>query len=301
MENVLQVNNLNKEFNNKPVLKDINFVIPKGKIIGLVGPNGAGKTTIMKSILTLTTSKGKISILGESISLSSHKVLSKVGALIEAPAIYPFLSGLDHLNLFAAKTTTQEDIHRLVISLKMEKYIKNKAKRYSLGMKQKLGIALALLNKPELVILDEPMNGLDPQANKDFRDLLLKLKQAGVTILISSHILSELQKVADSLLIINHGQIIQEASMADILVANSYLSISTDSDGKAKELLNSVGFSLLPDEQIRVKEDADTKVSEIISLLEKHDIEINDISHQSSDLENSLLELLSEDQTREDK
>ncbi|MBN7274360.1 ATP-binding cassette domain-containing protein [Ligilactobacillus pobuzihii] len=301
MKNILTVSNLNKSFNNKKVLQDVNFSIPKGKIVGLVGPNGAGKTTIMKSILALTTSTGEISILGESVSFSSHKTLASVGALIETPAIYPFLSGLDHLKLFANNRTNQAAISQLISALKMDSYIKKKAKSYSLGMKQKLGIALALLNQPELVILDEPMNGLDPQANKDVRDLLLKLKESGVTFLISSHILSELQKVADDLLIINHGEIVQETTMSDILSANQYLVISTNDDSQAKKLLTQHGFSLTDEQEIKVKKEQDATVSKVISLLEKNGLEINDISHQHSDLESSLLKLLSQDQDKEEQ
>ncbi|WEV56813.1 ABC transporter ATP-binding protein [Ligilactobacillus acidipiscis] len=301
MENILTVSNLNKSFNNKKVLQDVNFSIPKGKIVGLVGPNGAGKTTIMKSILALTTSIGKISVLGEPVSFSSHKILANVGALIETPAIYPFLSGLDHLKLFANKRTNHATTSRLISALKMDPYIKKKAKSYSLGMKQKLGIALALLNQPELVILDEPMNGLDPQANKDVRDLLLKLKESGVTFLISSHILSELQKVADDLLIINHGEIVQETTMFDILSADQYLMISTNDDSQAKKLLIQHDFSLTDEQEIKVKKEQDDTVSKVISLLEKNGLGINDISHQHSDLESSLLKLLSQDQDKEDQ
>ena len=300
MSAILQVKGLNKSFGKRQVLKNINFEIPKGQIVGLVGPNGAGKTTIMKSLLGLINAKGKITILGKPVSFSKHQVLDSVGALIETPAIYPFLSGYNHLKLFSAKHTTKKDINQLVARLKMTNYINRKAKTYSLGMKQKLGIALALLNKPKLVILDEPMNGLDPQATKDIRDLFLSLKDQGVTLLISSHILSELQKVADSLLVIDGGKIIQKTTMKKILAASQkYLLLSTNDDTKAKQILQENHYQLTADKQIKIKQNPNVKLADIITLLAKHNLKVEDVKHLGSDLESSLLTLLSQDQRKE--
>lgn len=207
-EIVLSVKDLNKSFGRRNVLSNINFDCKKGHIVGLVGANGAGKTTIMKSILSLIKSEGQIKINGQISNFNNHRALKSVGALIEYPGIYPFLSGRDHLELFAAATNAKEQQIRTVISeLKLEKYIDSKAKSYSLGMKQKLGIAMALLNRPDLVILDEPMNGLDPQATKELRNLILEKSEQGVTFLISSHILDELQKLAEDLVVIDQGKL----------------------------------------------------------------------------------------------
>ena len=300
MSTILQVKGLNKSFGKRQVLKNINFEITKGQIVGLVGPNGAGKTTIMKSLLGLINCQGRITILGQSVTFSSHKILDSVGALIETPAIYPFLSGYNHLKLFAAKNTSKEDINQLVAGLKMTNYIKRKAKTYSLGMKQKLGIALALLNKPRLVILDEPMNGLDPQATKDIRDLFLRLKDQGVTLLISSHILSELQKVADSLLVIDGGKIIQKTTMKKILdKSTKYLLISTNDDTQAKQILQENHYQLASDSQIKIKQNKNVKLADIITLLAKHNLKVEDVKHLGADLESSLLNLLSQDQRKE--
>ena len=300
MSAILQVKDLNKSFGKRQVLKNINFEIPKGQIVGLVGPNGAGKTTIMKSLLGLINAKGKITILGKPVSFSSHKILDSVGALIETPAIYPFLSGLQHLKLFAAKKTKKSDIDQLVGGLKMTNYINRKAKTYSLGMKQKLGIALALLNKPKLVILDEPMNGLDPQATKDIRDLFLRLKDQGVTLLISSHILSELQKIADSLLVIDGGKIIQKTTMKKILAASQkYLLLSTNDDTQARQILQANNYQLTKDKPIKIKQNPNVKLADIITLLAKHNLQVEDVKHLGSDLESSLLKLLSQDQRKE--
>ena len=214
-DTILDVEGLSKNFGSKKVLQNVSFSVDRGHIVGLVGPNGAGKSTIMKAILGLFSyPSGKISIDGRPVSQTSHQELEKVGALIEYPGIYPFLSGLQHLELFSNDGVTRDQIMDIVDKMKMGSYIKRRAKTYSLGMKQKLGIALALVNHPELVILDEPMNGLDPQANKDLRTIILELAKQGTTFLISSHILSELEKLIDDLVVIDKGQIVYRGGTA---------------------------------------------------------------------------------------
>ncbi|RIM63174.1 ABC transporter ATP-binding protein, partial [Staphylococcus xylosus] len=182
---LLSMENINKKIKRKHVLKDITFSLEKGQIIGLVGGNGAGKTTLMKVILGLSNyQSGKFK---KHISTAKNDI----GALIEAPGLYPFLTGYDNMKLID-EDPDNKNIELIIKELKMEKFIHTKVKTYSLGMKQKLGIALAFLNHPQLVILDEPMNGLDPKAVKNVREAIISLREQGVTFLISSHILSEL-------------------------------------------------------------------------------------------------------------
>ena len=201
--------NINKKIKRKHVLKDITFSLEKGQIIGLVGGNGAGKTTLMKVILGLSNyQSGKFK---KHISTAKNDI----GALIEAPGLYPFLTGYDNMKLID-EDPDNKNIELIIKELKMEKFIHTKVKTYSLGMKQKLGIALAFLNHPQLVILDEPMNGLDPKAVKNVREAIISLREQGVTFLISSHILSELVKVTDSILIIDDGEIIKETTMDEL-------------------------------------------------------------------------------------
>lgn len=207
---VLTVEHLTKKIGNKTILKDISLNLERGHIIGLVGANGAGKTSLMKVILGYSSYQdGKIKMLE-----NKHKK-NNIGALIESPGIYPFMSGYDNLKLLN-ETKNKHDIDTIVSQLKMDEYIHNKAKTYSLGMKQKLGIALAFLNHPQLIILDEPMNGLDPKAVRDVRELIVKKAQEGVTFLISSHILSELVKITNSILIINKGKIVTETTEEEL-------------------------------------------------------------------------------------
>ncbi|MEJ7185356.1 ATP-binding cassette domain-containing protein [Staphylococcus epidermidis] len=207
---VLTVEHLTKKIGNKTILEDVSLNLTRGHIIGLVGANGAGKTSLMKVILGYSSyQEGTFRII------ENNTKKSNVGALIENPGIYPFMSGYDNLKLLN-ETKNTHDIDTIVSQLNMTDYIHNKAKTYSLGMKQKLGIAIAFLNQPQLIILDEPMNGLDPKAVRDVRELIVKKAKEGVTFLISSHILSELVKITNSILIINKGKLITETTEEEL-------------------------------------------------------------------------------------
>lgn len=300
-DTILDVEGLSKNFGSKKVLQNVSFSVDRGHIVGLVGPNGAGKSTIMKAILGLFSyPSGKISIDGRPVSQTSHQELEKVGALIEYPGIYPFLSGLQHLELFSNDGVTRDQIMDIVDKMKMGSYIKRRAKTYSLGMKQKLGIALALVNHPELVILDEPMNGLDPQANKDLRTIILELAKQGTTFLISSHILSELEKLIDDLVVIDKGQIIYRGDMAALESDETKLMVlKTSDDEKTKQILSQNGYQIVKADDVRIVEKDDTRMADVIKLLSNNDIEIEDVSHVHNDLETSLLALLQNDKVKE--
>lgn len=294
---IMQIQHLNKSFGSKQVLHDISFTGQTGHVIGLVGANGAGKTTLMKAILGLISAQGKITIDGHPSSFDHHEILKEVGALIEYPSIYPFMSGRDHLKLFAKGPNQSQRIQSVINDLHLTHYIDRPAKKYSLGMKQKLGIAMAMLNNPKLVILDEPMNGLDPQANKELRLLIKSKSQTGTTFLISSHILSELQKIADELLILDHGRLIQETTMKDLLAASvHYLILSTDQDELARQVLRAAGYQVLNDPHLKLQIPPKFNLEPILKELTKHHITILDIQHQDGGLEDSVLKLLHQDQ-----
>ncbi|QEA57904.1 ABC transporter ATP-binding protein [Weissella sagaensis] len=294
MNNTLEIKHLEKNFGKKKILTDVSFTVTKGHIVGLVGANGAGKTTIMKAILGLVGfSNGTITINGESVSLNKHQALSKVGALIENPGIYPYLTGWDHLRLFAEKNITKSMMTELVSALKMDKYIHQKAKGYSLGMKQKLGIALAFLNNPDFVILDEPMNGLDPQATFDLRQLITTKANEGTTFLISSHILGELEKLAKDLVIIDRGQIIKQTTTDELLsTGEKYFVLQTSDDDRAQQLLLDHNFNLKEDISILVPNIDNNSLANALKVLINNNIDVLDVQHKDNDLEVSLLELL---------
>lgn len=294
MENILEVHQLSKHFGKKQALNNVDFTVGKGRIVGLIGPNGAGKTTIMKAILGLFSyEKGQIKIDNHPVSEASHQALAKVGALIEYPAIYPYLTGLDHLKLNATGDATTERIDQLVKQMKMESYINRKAKNYSLGMKQKLGIALALINQPELVILDEPMNGLDPQATKDLRHVIMSQAAAGTSFLISSHILSELEKLVSEVVIIDHGEVIKQATIANLNhQENDFIMLKTSDDAAARTSLAQVGITTAEAPGLVFNQTPSATLALVIKTLVKADIDIYDVVHQGEDLEASLLSIL---------
>ena len=239
---MLKVNHVNIYYGRKKAVSDVSFAIHPGEIVGLIGPNGAGKTTIMKTLLGLTKFNGEISFNDQTISENNHKALGSVDALIEQPAIYPFLSGLQNLQLYSRD---QNDLNNLVKRLGMSSYIKQKSKGYSVGMKQKLGIALALLNHPQFVILDEPMNGLDVEATILIRQIIKEYSSNGTAFLISSHVLSELQKVMTSIIIINNGRVILNTSVDKFnQQSKSMLMFKTTNMAKSRQLLNNY---LVPD------------------------------------------------------
>ena len=208
---VLEVKNINKFFGKKQILKDISFDIEEGEILGFVGPNGSGKTTTIKIILGLQkASSGEVYINEENIKENFEKAIRKVGAIVESPDMYMYLSGLDNLKLVANYYNISHDkIDSIVEFVGLKDRIKDTVSKYSLGMRQRLGIAQAILNKPNLLIVDEPTNGLDPSGIIEFRKMLKELaKKEKMSIFISSHNLAEIENICDKVLLINEGEIV---------------------------------------------------------------------------------------------
>lgn len=208
---VLEVKNINKFFGKKQILKDISFDIDEGEILGFVGPNGSGKTTTIKIILGLQkASSGEVYINGDNIKENFENAIRKVGAIVESPDMYMYLSGLDNLKLVANYYNISHDkIDSIVEFVGLKDRIKDTVSKYSLGMRQRLGIAQAILNKPNLLIVDEPTNGLDPSGIIEFRKMLKELaKKEKMSIFISSHNLAEIENICDKVLLINEGEII---------------------------------------------------------------------------------------------
>jgi len=290
----LAVKHLTKFFGKKQALSNITFECQKGHIVGLIGANGAGKTTIMKSILSMIKSDGDISINGQTSTFDNHKILSEVGSLIEYPGIYPYMSGRDHLKIFTDDTKDKaQRIQDIITELNLKDYIDKRAKGYSLGMKQKLGIAMALVNDPSLVILDEPMNGLDPKATKDLRELILKKKAAGTTFLISSHILGELQKLAEDLIVIDHGKVIKKTTMASLLENNNhYLTLSTNNDPQTFDILKQANYTICSTDPLKIILPSEKSVENIMELLASNNITVRDLRHIDDDLEDSVLKII---------
>ena len=217
---VLKLNNVTKIYNKKKVVDNLSLMLFEGEIFGFIGPNGAGKSTTIKMICGLTSiSSGSIFINGYNIDRSFKKAIANIGAVVEYPQLYPYLSGKANLNLFASiyGKSAKKRIPNIIKILKMEEFINKKVSTYSLGMKQRLGIAQAMLNKPKLLILDEPTNGLDPDGIKDIRNLLLTLaSREKMAIIISSHNLAELEQICNQIAVIRAGKLLSFRNMADI-------------------------------------------------------------------------------------
>lgn len=291
---MLKINQLDKFFGKKQVLHQISFEIKRGHIVGLIGANGAGKTTIMKAILGITAFDGDIQLDDQKITVDNHSALEHVGALIEYPSLYPYLTGREQLLLFANGPQRHERVNQTIEELHLAAYADVKTKKYSLGMRQKLGIALAFVNRPELVILDEPMNGLDPKATMALRQLIIRKRDEGTTFLISSHILSELQKVADDVIIIDQGRLIIDATMSELLKkSQTYFWIATDQDELAQKLLAEQGYVVSNEEQgLKISRSSISSINDLLKLLWRKDIVIKDIKETQGDLEKSLLDVL---------
>lgn len=222
MEQVLQISNLTKQYKNGRGIRDISLTVNKGDVVGLLGPNGSGKTTTMKAILGLCTpNSGKIEVFGLDNTQHFEVIMQKTGALIEAPAIYDFLSAYKNLKLMSRFYPNVDDarIEKILDIVRLSQYKMDKAGKFSLGMKQRLGLAMALLADPELIILDEPANGLDIEGMIEIREIVNALStKYGVTFLISSHLAGEIEKTCNKVAVIHEGELITMCSMDEALM-----------------------------------------------------------------------------------
>ncbi len=244
MSSIIRVNNLSKHFREISAVNDLSFTVNEGDVYGFLGQNGAGKSTTIRMLLTLVRpSTGEINIFGKDLFSHRTAILNQVGAVIEKPDMYKYLSAFDNLAIFAKLSGFKPTRKYLLQQLQMvglEERAFSKVKTFSQGMKQRLGIAVALVHNPALIILDEPTNGLDPQGIADMRNLILKLShEMGKTILVSSHLLSEIELIANRILIINKGKKIAEGSAAELLdPSKTIVQIETVDNAEAKNKLS---------------------------------------------------------------
>ena len=239
---ILNIKELDKHYDKLHALKMISLEISKGSIHGILGPNGSGKSTLMRIVAGLIKSwNGSISFKNKKLNYNNPKVLSNFGFMIESPAFYEYLSALDNLKLFANLTNTDyKIIYETLELVKLENRMYEKVKNFSYGMKQRLGIAQTLLHQPEILILDEPNNGLDPAGIKDMGILINRLKSEGKTIIISTHILSEVENLCTNVSILKKGDLIASSSMDDIQNNSNKFLIKTIEVNNARLLLDKV-------------------------------------------------------------
>lgn len=294
-ENALELSNIWKRIGKKMILKNVAFVVEKGQIVGLLGPNGAGKTTLIRVIVSLMQlDQGNIMINGSSLTKDFKSAIANVGAIVENPEFYNYLSGYDNLLQYARISRTpisNARIQEVVAAVHLEDKISQKVKTYSLGMRQRLGVAQALLHQPALLVLDEPMNGLDPLGMREFRDMLLDLRDQGISVLISSHQLSDVEQLADQLVILQNGEVTHKVAMADIKRGDHHqVSLITTNNTLAKELLTAAGFQHVTaegDELLVVT--AEESRSEIAKVLVNGDVGLLQLVLKVNSLEDVFL------------
>ena len=294
---VLEVLGLKKRIGLKTIVEDITFDMHEGEIIGLLGPNGSGKTTIMRMMVGLTkATKGDVYCFEKPLGLGKSAMLKEVGAMIETPEFYNYMSGWSNLKQMArvcGKKVTRARMKELVEFVGLSKVIRKKVKTYSLGMRQRLGLAQALLNDPKVLILDEPVNGLDPQGVQDFRNKLKEIAATGVSILISSHLLDEIEKVCDRVIVIEKGKIIADDKLEN-LVADEIIKtlVKTHDVEKTERLIRELGvkYELTKDGFVFENLNREEK-SRIISYLVTNNVELDTIRELHTSLEDRFLQI----------
>lgn len=298
MDELLVTNNLTKKYKHQTAVNNVSINVRRGEIYGLVGKNGAGKTTLLKMIGGLVSpTNGDISFMGYS-GKERRKVLSRIGILIEAPSLYSGMTAYDNLKLKCICTGVNKEgyIENLLKTVGLGEVGKKKVSQFSLGMKQRLGIAMALVGEPDLLLLDEPINGLDPQGIVEIRNTLLDLnKRKDITIIISSHILEELSKIATNFGFINNGELVKELSHSELDVAcNEHIELKLPAPNKALPILDRLGFTryrVVNDSTIHVFERLEDS-GKIAMELAQNNIEIISISVASKAFENYFLEMI---------
>ncbi|MFW2501252.1 MULTISPECIES: ABC transporter ATP-binding protein [Clostridium] len=292
---ILLLDNVHKSIKNKEIVKGITFSINEGEVLGFLGPNGAGKSTTLRMIVGLSSpTSGKILIDGYSITKDYVKAMSKVGCIIEGPDMYNYLSGLENLKMLASmnKNVTNEDITRVIELVGMQNRINEKVSTYSLGMKQRLGLAQALIHKPKLLILDEPTNGLDPSGINEFRHIIKDLaKKENIAVLVSSHLISEVELMCDTVAIIKSGTLLKYDSVSELISDKEVSFVLSDNSKGIKILKDKWNTdSSLINNNIIAKVDV-SKIEKINSSFIEEGIAIKFVSINQKTLEDLFLSL----------
>jgi len=292
---IIDTSGLTYNFGNQKVVDSLALQVEEGSLYGFLGPNGAGKTTTIKLLLNLLrVQEGSIRIFGKELKNNRIEILSKIGALIEQPALYLHLTGKENLlNRALLLQTPDKRVNEIIDLVKLTHAANKKSGQYSLGMKQRLGIGLALLSDPQLIILDEPTNGLDPNGIIEMRELLVQLTQDHKkTVFISSHLLAEIERMATHVGIINHGKLLFQGTIQDLEARNHpSVQIETDNAINAAAFLkdNNVFVSAIMDQQIFVPYVSKQQIGDINSLLNQNGFVVYSINKQQQGLEKLFL------------
>ncbi len=297
MSDILQTIKLTKAINGKTLIDSVDMHVEKSKIYGFVGPNGAGKTTVMKMLTNLwKPTSGKIILFGEELAPNSYDILNRMGSIIEFPFFYDHMSGEENLQLHCDYMGIQGNVEECLEMLGLADTGNKPVGNYSLGMKQRLGIARAIVCNPELLILDEPTNGLDPVGMKQIRDVFKRLSiENGMTIIVSSHILSEVESIADTIGIINHGAMVEEISMKEILeMPGYYIDLSVEDIKQAQSVLSEkmhiTEYKISENGIIHIYDKTIT-TKDLLREMALNNIDVCSVSNQTSSLEDYYLKI----------
>lgn len=300
-EIAMQLTNVSKRIGKKEIIKDLSFSINKGEVFGFIGPNGAGKTTTIRMMVGLMKiTEGDIHILGKSIKSDFKQAIREVGAIVENPELYPFLTGAQNLKQYARMIpgVTQKDIDEAVRLVGMEKALNEKVGRYSLGMRQRIGIAQAILHKPSILILDEPTNGLDPAGIREIRQYIRKLAaEKNVAVIISSHLLSEIELMCDRIGIIKNGELVATQDVRENTSSTTQTLLQVEMEAtpldKALEIINEKTTAAQTNNKITFEIEKE-HIPALISNLVEQNILIYEVSVTKSTLEDKFFDLIGE-------
>jgi ABC-type multidrug transport system ATPase subunit len=293
-----------KQFGSQKAVAGISLSVPRGSVFGFLGPNGSGKTTTIRMLLGLAdVTEGEITLLGNSIPKELDTALPKVGALVEGPAFYPYMSGRNNLfRMDAADRNSDAQTRASRVDAALDRVgltnaASKKVHAYSLGMKQRLGLANALLKPRELLVLDEPTNGLDPQGTREVRNLIRSLASEGITIFLSSHLLSEIEQLCTHVAVMSAGRIVAQGSLAELRSnGQSRLIAKVDDIDKSVELLKAEGFAKIKisGDELTTPADAELDVASINQLLVTNKIGVSEIRLEHPSLEEYFVDLTGE-------
>ena len=297
MPYIIQTNHLTKTIGGKEIVSDVSLHVKKGEIYGFLGPNGAGKTSIMKMLTNLwKPTSGSIELFGEMLTPKSYEVLKQMGSMIEFPVFYEHMTGYENLRIHCEYMGYYQhnSIENALDMLELADAAGKQVRNYSLGMKERLGIARAILCRPELLILDEPTNGLDPAGMKQLRSLFKKLSvEYGITIMISSHILSEIESIADTIGVIAHGRMMQEIGMKEVeQMSLAYLELFVSDVKRAAFVLSEksglTNFKIMENGEIRIY-DMSVSTQELSKTLIMNNVEVTALGRKTETLEDYFL------------
>jgi ABC-2 type transport system ATP-binding protein len=292
---VVETNGLTKKFGDRTAVDHVELRIPAGSAFGYLGPNGAGKTTLIRMLLGLTkATSGTMRLLGHPIPAERDQALARVGAIVEEPRFHPYLTGRENLRIVAAAREPEAHarIDAALARVGLTKRADERVKAYSLGMRQRLGVARALLADPELLILDEPMNGLDPAGMEEFRFMIRAFVEEGRTVVLSSHLLDEVEKTCDAIAIVDQGKVVVQGTIDELTGEATTVLVGTSDDARAQSLLDGYQVERVA-EGLRIVINDDATAAAVNRKLVEAGIDVHRLEPERVSLERRFLEITS--------